>query len=407
MPSEISIYFHEIVNWIKLYHASEILTVKIPEPMVIDPLSPNGWELFRVLGKTSGIYAFAVPGRVTHLSWSTNLPRRLRRLLYGSDGAPSILANRLGESAATVQYWLTSSRLESSLLLYELAKTHFTDDYLLRLRLRMPWFVALTGIDRFARLTITNRLGRGDGSAIGPFPSREGAQRYGEEVLGSFFLRRCSEELSPAPEHPGCIYGEMNLCLRPCQCAVSESEYRREAEQVEDFLLTNGKNTLARLTLQRDQAASDTDFETAAQIHKRIEKLKLATKSRDEVITNVQHFSGVAVTPGREAHQVRLWPMVMSYWQDPLTLDLREGYDAETLSFHSRLQQVLTPVFSRPTREGQQEENLAMFARWYYSSFRDGDWIAFTDADKANHRKLARRLSKWVKEGAKNEAKIS
>lgn len=374
--------------------------------MVIDPLSPNGLELFRALGKTSGIYAFAVSGRITHLSWSTNLPRRLRRLLYRSDGAPSILANRLGESAATLQYWLTSSRLESSLLLYELAKTHFTDDYLLRLRLRMPWFVALIVIDRFARLTVTNRLGREDDSIVGPFPSREWAQRYGEEVLGSFSLRRCSEELNPAPEHPGCIYGEMKLCLRPCQCAVSESEYRQEAERVEDFLLTNGKNTLACLTLQRDQAASDTDFETAAQIHKRIEKLRLAAKGRDEVITDIQHFNGVAVTPGREARQVRLWPMVASYWQDPLTFDFGDN-GIETLSLHSRLQQLLAPVFCRPIHEGQQEENLAVFARWYYSSFRDGDWIAFTDADKANYRKLARNLSQWAKGSAKNEAKIS
>lgn len=175
---------------------------------------------------------------------------------------------------------------------------------------------------------------------------------------------------------------------------------------MEDFLLTNGKNTLAYLTWQRDQAASDTDFETAAQIHKRIEKLKLAAKGRDEVITDIQHFHGVAITPGREAQQVRLWPMAASYWQEPLTLDLGEN-STETLPLHSRLQQLLTPIFCRPIREGQQGENLAIFARWYYSSFRDGDWIAFTGADKANYRKLARSLFKWVKEDAKDEAKMS
>ena len=214
-----------------------------------------------------------------------DLGRRLRRLLHDSQGEPTILAHKLHGNAVTVQYWVTSSRLESWLLLYALARIHFPEDYMARLRLRLPWFVALVDFHRFARLSVTNRLIRGAESVVGPFPSREAAQRYEEELLGSFSLRRCSEELNPKPDHPGCVYGEIKLCLRPCQLAVSGSEYYREAASMKEFLLTNGVGTIRSLTLARDKAAAATDFEMAAQLHKRVEKLKTAVKSRDALVT--------------------------------------------------------------------------------------------------------------------------
>ena len=58
----------------------------------------------------------------------------------------------------------------------------------------------------------------------------------GDLQLDLFQLRRCQEDLAPSPGHPGCIYGEMGKCLRPCQEAVSREEY---AGEVEDFSMDN------------------------------------------------------------------------------------------------------------------------------------------------------------------------
>jgi excinuclease ABC subunit C len=380
--------------------------VNIPEPIVIDPLASDLPRLLSALGRTSGIYVFASADRITHLSSSINLARRLRRLLCAPQGGPTVLASRLHGNGTAVRCWVTSSRLESLLLLYELARVHFVDDYLIRLRLRIPWFIALVDTNRFARLTVTNRLVKGAESVIGPFPSREAAQRYEEELLTSFSIRRCSEELRPAPEHPGCIYGEIKFCSRPCQSAVSENEYRREADSVRDFLLTKGRNTIKSLSSARDQAAADTDFETAAQIHKRIEKLKTAAKGRDAVITGVENFKGVAVTKGFGEGQLRLWPMLAGFWQEPILFETASICSAAP-SWDSRLRDLLAPVFLHPIQEGQQEENLAVFARWYYSSWRDGDWIAWTDFDGSACRKLVRSITKLAKADVKSEPTIS
>ena len=305
-----------------------------------------------------------------------------------------------------VRYWVTSSKLESWLLLYDLARMHFPDDYLTRLRLRLPWFVALVDTGRFPRLIVTNRPPKGAEYVVGPFPHREGAQRYEEELLASFSLRRCAEELNPAPDHPGCVYGEIKLCSRPCQGAVSEEAYRREAADVKDFLRTNGRNTINSLSLARDQAAAEMEFETAAQIHKRMEKLKTAAKGRDAIITELENFHGVAVTKGPGEDQLRLWPMLAGFSQDPITLEMSDS-DASSPFPDSRLRDLLTPVFLDPSRNGQQSENLAVFARWYYSSWRDDDWIALPRLDAAAYRKLTRGIAKLAKGGVNRETLVS
>src|SRR5690349_4125413 len=135
-----------------------------------------------------------------------------------------------------VECWPTGSKLETSLIMYRLTKTYFPSDYLFRLRLRMPWLVGIAEADPFPRLAVGNRIPRSRAAQFGPFPNRDVAQYYQEQVLGLFQIRRCTEVLSPAAEHPGCIYGEMNQCLRPCQCAVTTQEYGSEVRRVSDFL---------------------------------------------------------------------------------------------------------------------------------------------------------------------------
>ena len=86
---------------------------------------------------------------------------------------------------------------------------------------------------------VTTRLGRG--LFYGPFASRAAAEHFNDDALDLFQVRRCEENLAARRRsHPGCIYGEMNRCLRPCQQAVTPEEYRGEVARLEQFLRTDG-----------------------------------------------------------------------------------------------------------------------------------------------------------------------
>lgn len=319
----------------------------------------------------------------------------MNRLLLPSYTASSENLSSFTQKIASVSYWRVSSRLETSLILYELTRSSYPDSYLRRLHLRMPWFIGLTSSNAFARLEVSNKLGRA--SRFGPFRTRDAALLYEEQLLGLHQIRRCVETLKPTPDHAGCIYGEMNQCLRPCQCAVSADEYASEAARVADFLETAGKSALLPLAATRDRAAAELDFEQAAMAHKRMEKVQSAIAARDPVIAGVQKFNGIAVTRACEADSVNLWPMVAGYWQSPINLYLPVNQEQNARSLDSMLRERLQEALTSPVAEGDQLEQMALFSRWYYSSWRDGSWFPFETLQQLNYRRMVRAISDLAK----------
>jgi excinuclease ABC subunit C len=349
------------------------------------------------LRASRGIYVLKIAGAKPHLGWSVNLPRRLSRFLVSSYPGSAPEKNPFRQRIVSVSCWPAGSRLESSLLLYELAKEYFPQDYRKALRLKMPSFVALRTSDSFPLLDVVGRVPNDASGVYGPFRTREAAQAYQQQVEGLFQIRRCSEVLSPHPEHPGCIYGEMNQCLRPCQCAVSADEYAHEVQRVIDFLLTNGKSSLSTLISARNRASEQLEFEQAGQIQRRIEKLENASKLRDEAIRAVGEFHGVALTRSAWPLEFRLWPMVAGVWQEPLALDFSTAHGTSG-SLDSWIRSLLGGALERPSSLGNKLEQLALFARWYYSSWRDGSWFPFRTPADLNYRRLVREVSKMAEE---------
>jgi hypothetical protein len=259
--------------------------------------------------------------------------------------------------------------------------------------------VALLEGNGFARLAVVRDIPRKDIAVglWGPFPSRDAAEWYGEEVSGLFQLRRCVEVLSPHPEHPGCIYGEMNQCLRPCQARVSSDEYQSEAVRVREFLADNGRSTMAALSEARDRASEAMDFEQAALIHKRIEKVQAAISARDKAVSELHEFHGVAVTRGSTDQEFKLWPMWQGLWQDPVVLDFAPTGDRR-IPLDLEIRERLTESLANPVQDRKASEDLAIFSRWYFSSWRDGEWFPFRTQKDLNYRRLVRELSKMSKD---------
>jgi excinuclease ABC subunit C len=376
------------------------VAVTIPEPITLDPADSGLQEQIAAL-PAAGVYALhAAEGR-PYLSWSASLRRRLARLLVSSRAGVDSPIARLRSNVRRVECWPAASRLETLLVLYELSKVHYPDEYLQRLRLPSPAFIGWADRNGFPRLRVMNKLPRDSGpafggSVFGPFPNRDLAQAYQDEVLGLFQIRRCADDLTPHPNHPGCIYGEMNQCLRPCQCAVSAEEYSSEATRVADFLATGGKSALSVLTAARERACEETDFEQAAQIHKRLERVSAATGARPDVVKTIDAFHGVALTRASEKRQFRLWPMVAGFWQECVTLDF-SGEQSHARSLDLELRERLSQAISMPRATGKRVEEIAIFSRWYFSSWRDGEWFPFRTLGDLNYRRLVRQISGMLK----------
>src|ERR1035437_8650735 len=162
-----------------------------------------------------------------YLSRTGVLRRRLRRLIADRE-RPSRWLN-LRHTVARIEYRLTGSALESSSLVDDQARRQCPDPYRRRMKRRRPPYVKLVLTNEFPRSHITTQLTRTAGLYFGPFRSRVSAERFEAQFLDLFQMRRCQEDLVPSPAHPGCIYGEMSMCLRPCQQVVGAGEGTRSS----------------------------------------------------------------------------------------------------------------------------------------------------------------------------------
>ncbi|MBY0505887.1 MAG: hypothetical protein K2X03_18365 [Bryobacteraceae bacterium] len=320
-----------------------------------------------------------------YLAKTNFLRRRLRRLLGDSRWAS------LRGVAERVEYWPTGSRLSASLLHYTLAREYFPESYVQRLKLRYPSYVRLVANNAFPRTTVTTRFAGVDSLFYGPFRSRAAAEELEGQFLDLFQIRRCQEDLIPATDHPGCIYGEMNMCLRPCQEMVGEAEYATEVARVREFLTSDGQSLTLTVERARDRASENMDFEEAARQHKRLEKVQQVLRLRDEMVRDAARLCGVAVTKSTVGGTVELRFFLDGQWLPSRNFHL----DGAGLSMDARLRELAATLEPESKMTlARRQDHLALLARWYYSSWRDGEWLGFASPQELPYRKLVRAISR-------------
>lgn len=335
-----------------------------------------------------------------YLSKTGLLRRRLLRLLKERE-KPSRLLN-LRHAVKRIEYQLTGSPFESSVVLYEQARRIFPERYLDLLKLRMPPYVKVVLNNEFPRSHITTHLSRTGmdatrtGMYFGPFRSRVSAERFESEFLDLFQMRRCQEDLAPSPEHPGCIYGEMGRCLRPCQQVVGAAEYGHEVARVLEFLRTDGQSLLAGIGHSRDRLSEEMRFEEAARQHRRFEKVEEVLKLRDELARDVDRLNGVAITRSVAADAVEMWFVREGVWQQPqrFSFEVQEG---KTVSLDRKLRETLARLMPQKLTVLERQEYLALLARWYYSTWREGEWVACDSFEEIPFRRVVNAVARVAK----------
>lgn len=326
-----------------------------------------------------------------YLARTSLLRRRLKRLLSSPERISKVL--NLSGLIDRIEYWPTGSQLESSVLFLELAQQYFPSDWQDLTRLRLPAYVRLTLDNPFPRTHIGTRAGRG--LSYGPFLNRASAERFEQELLDLFQLRRCEENLSPFPEHPGCIYGEMNKCLRPCQQIVSIDEYRSEAARVEQFLRTAGASLREPAEAARDRASADMRFEEALQMHQRVEHIREVQALAGDLARVIDQLHGIAVLPSSEPGAIELWFMAHGSWQEPCRFQPSVLSGAGG-SLDRQLRELAGQIKIRDNATPN-AEHLAILARWYGSTWRDGEWIGFDSFEKIPYRRLVNAVGRILK----------
>ena len=387
-----------------------------------------------------------------YMSRTADLHRRLVRLLGrrepGSPPAPappiepansptppatprprSILLN-LRRVTRRISYQRVGSTFEAQWLLYQLNRQYYPRSYRQRLRLRPPALLKVNLRNRFPRCYPTRRPSNDGSLYYGPFPSRLAAERFAAEFLDLFKIRRCVEDLNPDPSHPGCMYSQMQMCLAPCFQGCSDSEYHDELQRVTSFLDSEGRTLVRALEAERQQASEQLEFEQAAKTHRRIEKVHEVLRLKPGLARNLADLDALILERGAEPKSVAFFRVAAGELRGPVSLLLDENV-ASPVPLDQQLRDLLqtlapepesrtpspnpepkatdtietketneTPGTNLPARRTARKlppwEHLALLARWYYSSFREGELVMLPPNRNIPHARLIRLCRKTL-----------
>jgi excinuclease UvrABC nuclease subunit len=278
----------------------------VPLALKFDPADPKA-----ALGQLPQAQAvFALYGddarAEPYIGRTPNLRARLERLLQPSAKHPRRL--HLAGLVRRIEWQLTGSDLESLLAQFSLLDEIFGAKALERMHLRAPAFVRFLGSNPYPRITVTHRPSLREADwAYGPFPSRAAAERFSEEALKLFLLRRCTFELNPDPAYPGCVYSEMKMCLAPCYKGCSDERYAEESAAVQDFLATRGESRLVTLRAARDKASAELAFESAAALHAQVQRVEAVHALAAELVRPLSRLRAVILQASAQPDEVAVF----------------------------------------------------------------------------------------------------
>src|ERR1700722_8161361 len=275
-----------------------------------------------------------------YLARTADIRRASERLLVAPE-APSKRLN-LRDVVAGIHYRVTGLKFEQTLTMYQQAQKYFPARYRSLLRLRPSALLKVNLRNEYPRAYVTRRIRADGGFYFGPFASRRAAEGFSESFLDIFKIRRCQIKIRRDPAFPGCIYSEMKMCLAPCFAGCSKQEYDVEVGRVLETLETAGSFLIKEIQTQREAASEALDFEKAAALHKRLEKVSNTFRGWGELTRRIDEIDAVILQRAAEEKTIVVFPVRAGILAEPLFLRFAE-LSSEPKSVEGILRAVLDP----------------------------------------------------------------
>jgi hypothetical protein len=150
-------------------------------------------------------------------------------------------------------------------------------------------------------------------------------------------------------------------------------------------------------------------FEDAAAIHTRVEKLKPVLAQLPEIVQRLDRLSALMIQASHVAGAVAFFRIESGRIAGPVAFNIQPAELTKSQSMEARVQEVLQAFQLAKAKSALETmEHLALLKRWYYRSSRSGE-IFFADGDAKGElpmRRVVRGISR-VFRGEKPEAEVA
>ena len=209
--------------------------------------------------KTSGVYLWRdEKDIVIYVGKAKSLKNRLSSYFASKrDIKTRILVSR----ARRIEYIQTDNEYEALLLENNLIKK-YKPRYNINLKDGKTYPVLKITNERYPRLFRTRRIQNDGARYFGPFPNVPAVDDFLSLIKRTYTLRQCKRLKKREP----CLYFHIGRCSAPCADKISETDYRKDIDEIALLLEGDLKKPLAELTEKMKAAAAAHEFEKAARI---------------------------------------------------------------------------------------------------------------------------------------------
>jgi hypothetical protein len=176
--------------------------------------------------------------------------------------------------------------------------------------------------------------------------------------------------------------------------------------RVEDFLDSRGESLKRQMAAERDDASAKMEFEAAAAIHARLDKLAPVLQQLPDFVRRIDQLHAVivqravqkSVQKSPQPESVALFRVDGGALAGPLDFPISGGEHTKSQSMEARIQATLTAFPpAKPASAIERMEHLAILKRWCYRGTRAGE-IFFADAKgELPMRRLVRGIGRVYK----------
>ncbi len=197
--------------------------------------------------------------------------------------------------------------------------------------------------DPIPRFTLT-RLRKDDGCIyFGPFAHSGSVRRALTLMRRKFKLRGCRPLTPGESDYRHCLYGNLQHCTAPCIGNVSREQYLEQVKAGIEFLQGQTEELRHELEAEMRKAASNLEFEKAAQLRDALEDLKRTTL-KTEKFERIPYKLPVAINPESDLRELA---RVLGLAEPPARI---EGFDISNISGTFIVSSMVSFWHGRPDR---------------------------------------------------------
>ena len=216
--------------------------------------------------------------RVIYVGKANDLKNRVTQYFTGKDSRPMapFLMARVGD----IEFITTITPKEALILENNLIKKHRPRYNVILRDDKTYYHLSLDPEEKYPRLQLVRRRGRGNALYFGPYPSGTAAKETLRFVQQVFPLRTCRDRDFRLRTRP-CLEYQIGRCLAPCQGLIDEEAYRKLTENAVSFLMGRRRELVSELRRLMQEAADGLKFEEAARLRDRVTALEHALEKQN------------------------------------------------------------------------------------------------------------------------------